>query len=260
MTVLTHIHRALLASALGFALTACSQAGGETNPSSADIETAEPVSDPAETPTQYDLTARFADKGIEYGAPDAPVTLVEYASLTCGACKNFHDSVMPTIKEDYVKTGKVKFVLREFPTPPVQIALAGFVTARCAGEEKHMAVVDDFFARQNEIFDAARAGQADPALVQLAGRHGLSESAFRDCLADLDIRRDIAAAIEAGEADGVNATPTIFLNGEKLGSLESRTPDGLSALIDAAIAATETTEASDDTSTPEPTTAPDGEQ
>ena len=80
------------------------------------------------------------------------------------------------------------------------------------------------------------------------------------CLADLDIRRDIAAAIEAGEADGVNATPTIFLNGEKLGSLESRTPDGLSALIDAAIAATETTEASDDTSTPEPTTAPDGEQ
>ena len=247
MTVLSIFRRALLASVLTFAVTACSQAGGETNPSNA-VETAEPLSNPADEAKSYGLTARFVEKGIEYGAADAPVTLIEYASLTCGGCKGFHEAVMPTIKENYIKTGKVKFVLREFPTPPVQIALAGFVTARCSGEATHMAVVDDFFANQNEIFDAARAGQAEAALKQLAARHGIDGDKFDTCLADLDIRRDIAAAIEAGEVEGVNQTPTLFLNGEKLGS-NARSADGLSALIDAALAAeTETT------------TSPEGEQ
>ncbi len=243
MTVLTIIHRALLASALGFVVTACSQAGGETG-ASAQAETAEPVSDPA---PQYGLTARFVEKGVEFGAEDAPVTMVEYASLTCGACKNFHETVMPTIKENYVKTGKVKFVLREFPTPPIEYALAGFATARCAGEENHMAVIDDFFASQTQIFDAARAGQGEAALKQLAGRHGLNEAEYDACVSNLDIRRDISAAYTAGQEQGVTATPTIFLNGKKLGP-EARTAEGLSGLIDNALAASETT------------TAPEGEQ
>ena len=246
MTVLSIIHRALLAGAISFAVTACSQAGGETNPA-APTETAEPLSNPADEAKPYDLTARFVEKGIEFGAADAPVTLVEYASLTCGACKQFHEAVMPTIKEEYIKTGKVKFVLREFPTPPVQIALAGFVTARCSGEASHMAVVDDFFANQETIFTAAREGQAEPALKQLAARHGVDSDKFDTCLGDLDIRRDIAAAIEAGEVDGVSQTPTLFLNGEKLGS-NARSAEGLSELIDSALAVIEVT------------TSPEGEQ
>ena len=239
MNVLTMTRRAAVFAAAAFLTAACSQAGGETvGATSGDA-----------------LETRFVEKGVEYGSPDAPITLVEYASLTCGHCKTFHETVMPTIKEKYVKTGKVKFVFREFPTPPAQIALAGFVTARCVGETGHLGVLDDFFASQNEIFDAARDGQAEAALISLAGRHGLNETQFRDCLADLDIRRDIAASIEAGEADGVNSTPTLILDGEKLGTVESRTVDGLSALIDvklAAVAASDLTEES---------TAPDaGEQ
>jgi len=221
MKVLTMTRRAAFAAAVAFATAACSQAGGET----------------VNATSGAALETRFVEKGIEYGSPDAPVTLVEYASLTCGHCKTFHETVVPTIKEKYVETGKVKFVFREFPTPPVQIALAGFVTARCVGEPGHLSVLDDFFANQDEIFEATRAGQAEAALIALAGRHGLSETQFRDCLADLDIRRDIAASIEAGEAQGVNSTPTLILDGEKLGSIESRTVEGLSALIDARLAA-----------------------
>jgi len=231
MNVLTISRRAAFIAAAAFLTTACSQAGGET------------VSATSGT----SLEARFVEKGIEYGSPDAAVTLVEYASLTCGHCKTFHETVMPTIKEDYIKTGKVKFIFREFPTPPAQIALAGFVTARCVGETGHMAVLDDFFASQNEIFEATRAGQAEAALIQLAGRHGLNETQFRDCIANLDIRRDIAASIEAGEADGVNSTPTLILDGEKLGSVESRTVEGLAALIDAKLAAPVAVETEDTT-------------
>ena len=246
MTVFSIIRCALLATAASLAVTACSQAGGETNPAGS-IETADPVSNPDGTEKPYDLTARFVEQGVEYGAEDAPVTLVEYASLTCGGCKGFHEAVMPKIKEDYIKTGKVKFVLREFPTPPVQIALAGFVTARCSGEANHMAVVDDFFFNQNQIFDAAREGQAEAALKQLAARHGINETKFDECLADLDIRRDIAGAISAGEIDGVSKTPTLFLNGQQLGS-NARTAEGLSEIIDTAIAVIEVT------------TSPEGEQ
>jgi len=217
MNVLTMTLRAALIAAAAMFTASCSQAGGET----------------ATATSGSAMDARFIEKGIEYGSADAPVTLVEYASLPCGHCKTFHETVMPTIKENYIKTGKVKFIFREFPTPPVQIALAGFVTARCAGETRHMSVLDDFFASQDEIFEATRAGQAEAALVQLAGRHGLSETQFRTCIEDLDIRRDIASSIEAGEADGVNSTPTLILNGVKLGSIESRTVEGLSALIDA---------------------------
>ena len=260
MKILTTTSRALLVCAVGFAVIACSQAGGETNPPADNaVETAETVSDPVETeagtpaPALYDLTARFVDKGIEYGNPDAAVTLVEYASVTCPACAGFHVGVMPTIKENYVKTGKVKFIFREFPTPPVQVALAGFVTARCAGEANHMAVLDDFFGTQADILNATRAGQAESALKQLAARHSVNEASFDGCLADLDIRRAIAASIEAGETDGVNATPTLFLNGEKLGSAEARTAEGLSAFIDAALNAPET---SDETTI----AAPEGEQ
>lgn len=256
MTVFSISSRALIASAIGFAVIACSQAGSETNPPAENgpVDTVDPVSTPVEG-AAYDLTARFVEKGIEYGNPDAPVTLVEYASLTCGHCKTFHETVMPTIKDEYVKTGKVKFVFREFPTPPVQIALAGFVTARCAGETSHMAVLDDFFLNQNEIFEATRAGQAESALKDLAARHGIDGAGFDTCLADLDIRRDIAASIEAGETDGVNSTPSLFLNGERLGSVESRTVGGLSDLIDAALEAAETVDA------PETTiAAPEGEQ
>ena len=222
MTVFTFTRRAVLFAAAAFATAACSQAGGETAPQTSGETNA--------------YQARFVEKGIEYGAADAPVTLVEYASLTCGHCADFHETVMPSIKENYVKTGKVKFVFREFPTPPVQIALIGFVTARCAGEAEHMNVLDDFFANQNEIFTAAREGRFESELAALAARHGLSEEDLTACRGDLDIRRDIAASIEAGEADGVNSTPTLFLNGEKLGSQGSRTPEGLAALIDAALA------------------------
>ena len=74
------------------------------------------------------------------GSTDAKVTIIEYASLTCPHCAEFHKNVLPTLKSKYIDTGKVRYILREFPLD--DLATAGFMLARCAGDEKYYAIVD----------------------------------------------------------------------------------------------------------------------
>ncbi|MEL7482674.1 MAG: DsbA family protein, partial [Pseudomonadota bacterium] len=206
-------------------LAACSEAGGQEG---AKADTSD---------STYLGTVSFnAGPGVSLGAADAPVTLVEYASLTCGHCKDFHEDVLPRVKADYVASGQVRYIFREYPTPPVELAIAGFATARCAGEDGYFDVLDDYFATQVEIFDSARAGTVRQTLIDLASRHGLSESDFEACLNDSDVRRAISRAVDTGQAEGVNSTPTLILNGERSNTPEARTADGMAALIDAALA------------------------
>lgn len=214
-----------LAAALTLPVMACSQ------------ESAGISATAAKGPETGYLTSVSFDTqaGVALGAADAPVTLVEYASLTCGHCKDFHENVLPRIKADYVATGKVRYVFREYPTAPAELALAGFATARCAGEDGYFDVLDDFFANQVGIFESARAGTVAQTLTDLAGRHGLSESEFETCLNDSNVRRAIAASVNLGQSEGVDSTPTLILNGEVLLTPDSRTPDGLAAIIDAAL-------------------------
>src|SRR5688572_8278560 len=86
--------------------------------------------------------AQVASDDMVMGKADAPVTVIEYASVTCSHCANFNATVFPAFKAKYVDTGQVKYVLREFLTPPVPIAAAGFLIARCAGPDKYFGVVD----------------------------------------------------------------------------------------------------------------------
>lgn len=176
---------------------------------------------------------------MSIGADDAPVTLVEYASITCGHCAQFHQEVLPSIKEDYVETGQVRFVFREFPTPPANIAIAGFALARCAGEDKYFDVLDDLFEAQPGILAAARQGAAGAALKTIAERHGIEgDEAFDACINDRAIREDIADVVLSGDEFGISSTPTLILQGEVLASnLQSRTTEGLSELINAELAA-----------------------
>ncbi|NBC21005.1 MAG: thioredoxin domain-containing protein [Alphaproteobacteria bacterium] len=176
---------------------------------------------------------------MSLGAEDAPVTLIEYASVTCGHCAQFHQEVLPVIKEDYVSTGKVRFVFREFPTPPQNIAIAGFALARCAGEDRYFDVLDDLFDSQPGIMMAAREGAAGPALKAIAERHGIEgDEAFESCINDRSIREDIADVAISGEEFGVNSTPTLILQGDVMAStVQSRTAEGLSGLIDEELAA-----------------------
>ena len=146
------------------------------------------------------------------GDPNAPVTVIEYASLTCSHCGNFHRTTFGALKEKYIDTGKVYFVLREFPLD--QLALAAAMVARCAPEEDYFTVVDRMFTDQDRW---AYVEQPGAALLELVKPHGFSEERFRACLTDEKLLEGIVAVAKRGDDLGVTGTPAFFVNGEKHG-------------------------------------------
>ena len=148
---------------------------------------------------------------IALGAADAKVTIVEYASLTCSHCAAFHRDTYPELKKRYIDTGKVRFVLREFPLDP--LATAGFMLARCDGNDKYYPVTDLLFDRQS-----AWAFTQKPldALQQMMRQAGFSQEKFEGCLKDKALYDAVMAVRKhADEKLKVNSTPTFFINGER---------------------------------------------
>ena len=149
---------------------------------------------------------------IVLGDPSAPVTVIEYASLTCGHCGAFHNQVLPEIKRDYVDKGLVKFYFRPFPFDGV--ATAGAMLTQCVAPGARLTLLDLLFKRQAELVQSK-----DPfsQLQVYAKQAGLSEAKFMACLQsqdNLDAIREMQAI--AGSELGVNSTPTFFINGEKV--------------------------------------------
>ena len=171
---------------------------------------------------------------ITLGNDDAAITIVEYASWTCPACLQFHNDVIPMLKADYVETGQVKFVFREFPTPPANLSAAGFALARCAGEDNYYNVIDDLFSAQTNILNLVRSGgDVEGALRNVASSYGITGDGFGECLANREVIYAINDSIDKGESQGVNSTPTVFLNGEKLQGFDWRSAEGMKTLLDA---------------------------
>lgn len=184
---------------------------------------------------------------ITLGSDDAPITMVEYASWTCPACLQFHTDVIPMLKSEYVDTGKVKFVFREFPTSPANVSVAGFALARCAGEDNYYAVIDDLFAAQNNVLNLARSGgDIAGALRNLASSYGIEGAAFEECLSNKDVTYAIGESVMKGDSQGVNSTPTVFINGEKLQGYDWRNADGMRAVLNAKLGEDAATESDAD--------------
>ena len=177
---------------------------------------------------------------IIFGDPAAPVTLIEYASWTCPACLDFHSRIMPTVKADYVDTGKVRLVFREFPTPPANVAVAGFALARCTEGDAYYDMLDELFIRQDAILTLARqGGPVVEALKQVASNHGIvGDDAFQACLDSQENRDAIKASIAAARNKNVEATPTLFLNGEMLDNNARISVSTFTAALDEALAET----------------------
>jgi protein-disulfide isomerase len=145
------------------------------------------------------------------GDENAPVTIVEYASMTCGHCANFHKRTWPDLKKDYIETGKVRFIFREFPLDPV--ASAAFMLARCAPQEKYFDIVDIMFEEQR-----AWAFTDNPyqSLLDFSKQIGFTQESFEECLTNQGLLDAVNAVRERGANEfGVNSTPTFFINGEK---------------------------------------------
>ncbi|CAG0983063.1 DsbA family protein (plasmid) [Nitratireductor rhodophyticola] len=144
-----------------------------------------------------------------FGPEDAPVTIIEYASLTCPHCRTFHVNVWPELKKKYVDTGQVRFIMREFPFDPR--SSAGFMLARCMGDDKWYPTIDLLYRTQDNW---ARVADGTEALKSVMGMTGMSTADFEKCLKDQELLDQVSAVAEAGKSFGVDSTPTFFINGQ----------------------------------------------
>ena len=166
------------------------------------------------------------------GAPEgAKVTVVEYASVTCSGCAAWNEQVWPQFKARYVDTGKVRYVFREFPTPPQDVAAAGFLLARCAGEDKYFHVIDQIMRSLPELHSGT---PPRDILLRTAREAGLSETQFQTCVADPAGVAAMEKRIKAAQEAGVTGTPTFMINGEVVAD---RSLDGLSQRIEPLLSA-----------------------
>jgi len=145
------------------------------------------------------------------GKADAPVTIIEYSSLSCPHCATFHRDVLPELKKQFIETGKVRFIQREFPLNDA--ALAGSVLARCLDPSRFFAFNDLLFQKQN---DWAFKEDALTPLKLYAKQAGLNDAEFTKCLENEDLQKKVLAVRELGSKQGVRGTPTFFVNGKKL--------------------------------------------
>jgi len=151
----------------------------------------------------------LADEEIFLGAEDAPVTLIEYGSLTCGHCVRFHFRVFPKIANKYIDTGRVKFIFRDYPTSIA--AQRGAVAARCAGDQ-YYTMLDRLFKHVGQWSDA---DEVDTALVEQAVAHGIPQASFTECLSDPAQQALVTQSQqEAKTKYGVTGTPTFLINGK----------------------------------------------
>lgn len=150
---------------------------------------------------------------VALGPKDAKVTIVEYASMTCGHCQKFATNVFPQIKTKYIDTGKVRFINREFPLD--NLAAAASMLARCAGGDKIFPMVETLFEKQADW--AFTQGNPVPKLFDIAKQAGFTQESFDKCLTDQKLLDSITNQRKrASETFGVSATPTFFINGKRL--------------------------------------------
>lgn len=152
------------------------------------------------------------------GKADAPIKMIEYASASCSHCARFNNDVMPAFKAKYIDTGKVHYTLKEFLTPPVEVAAAGFLTARCAGKDKYFSVLDAIFRSQEEMFQS---GDMRGVLLRVAQSAGMTEQQFNACITDETALKALNERVEkASKAEKITGTPTFIINGKQVASGE----------------------------------------
>jgi len=165
------------------------------------------------------------------GSEDAPVTLIEYASFTCPHCATFHKNVLPSLRKDYIDTGKVKLVYREvfFDGPGLWAAMV----ARCGGGMKYFGVSNLIYERQREWTQGEGGAAIAQNLYKLGRIAGMKDADMEACLQDQDMAKAMVEKFQKDSAeDNVSSTPSLVLNGENLGNLSYA---DLSAKIDAAL-------------------------
>ncbi len=146
------------------------------------------------------------------GNEKASITVVEYASMTCSHCARFYNEVFQPFKKKYIDTGKVRFILREFPLDPVAAGVSAL--ARCQSADKYYSTIELFFEQQKNW---AFADDPSKAIFPIAEKVGFTKQTYEACLTDTKLSTAIEdSALKAREKFSVKGVPAFFINGEKL--------------------------------------------
>ncbi|MBW8283646.1 MAG: DsbA family protein [Rhizobium sp.] len=214
-------------------------------PAPAATETAQapaPAAEPAAPAAKVELPTSDRDidmeealkpgplKEMAVGDPNAPVKIIEYMSMTCSHCANFHTRTFEPIKQKYADTGKVYFIVREFPFPGDTASLAAFMLARCTPEERYFPFVS-MFMKQQMSWAAPANNDVRGAMLQLSKLGGFTQESFDACLTNQKLAGDVSAVRDRGAKEfGIQSTPTFLINGKSYsGDMSVET---MSALID----------------------------
>ena len=166
----------------------------------------------AQAPPPVDTSAlAVTSEDRVLGKPDAPITIIEYASMSCPHCAHFATEVMPTLKEKWIDTGKAKLILRPYPLDA--LALRAEMVARCAPPERYYPLVETLFETQDK-WVVAKDWRA--ALARIALLAGIGPKEFNACLGNKALEDQITESrLTATQQLSVQATPTFFVNGTK---------------------------------------------
>ena len=172
---------------------------------------------------------KITEQDYALGPKDAEIVLVEYASLTCPHCAQFHTNVLPGIKNEYIKTGKVRYIYRDFPLD--RLSLGAAMIARCAGQDHFFGFIETFYGAQASW---SRASNPLQSLAKLARLGGMPQNKFDRCLQNVKIQNEILQQrLQAANEFKVQTTPTIFVNGDRYGG--GMTLDQFRALVNGMI-------------------------
>lgn len=148
------------------------------------------------------------------GNPDAPITVVEYASFTCPHCRSFHENAFGKLKKNYIDTGKIKFVLREVYFD--RFGLWAGMVARCGGPDKYFGIVDILFTEQQKWTAGGDPATIADNLRKIGMRAGMKKDQVNACMQDGEKAQAMVAVYQSNaEADGIKGTPTFVIDGEK---------------------------------------------
>lgn len=179
---------------------------------------------------------------ITMGAEDAPLTIFEYASFTCGHCAAFHDESWPKLKADYIDTGKVRFIQRDVYFD--QVGLWAGILARCGGDDKFYAVSDLLLGEQKKWLSGNSGDEIATNLRKIGLKAGMTDDQMTACWDDTaKVEQLIATFQENAKADDIQATPTFIIGGE---TVPNQAWDSMKEIIDTKLAEADTgTEAAD---------------
>lgn len=159
------------------------------------------------------IAPRREGEDMVMGAPNAPVTIIEYASLTCPHCAHFDEETFPKLKSEYIDRGLVKYVYRDFPLD--RVALQASKIARCAGPDRYFGFIDVLFRQQQNWAASRDPNQITENLRKLARLGGMSDETFNKCLNDKAVEDAVLAQSLKGEQEfKVSSTPTLIINGK----------------------------------------------